>query len=101
MNRGTELTASAVAERIIGGGEVTAEELVELLQDDSIHYLVTDANTAIMLNPFYSGISGKYICLCICFYFLNGSRYVSCCTDDQCFCVRLDELFNLIKLAVT
>lgn len=32
MNRGTELTASAVAERIIGGGEVTAEELVELLR---------------------------------------------------------------------
>ena len=33
-----------------------AEELVELLQDDSIHYLVTDCNTAIMLNPFYSDL---------------------------------------------
>lgn len=33
-----------------------AEELVELLQDDSIHYLVTDCNTAIMLDPFYSDL---------------------------------------------
>lgn len=33
-----------------------AEELVELLQDDSIHYLVTDCYTAVMLDPFYSDL---------------------------------------------
>ena len=33
---------------------LTAEELVELLQNDSITNLVTDYNTAIMLDPFYS-----------------------------------------------
>ncbi len=42
--------------QLIRSDSMTAEELVELLQDDSIHYLVTDANTAIMLNPFYSGV---------------------------------------------
>lgn len=35
---------------------LTAEELVELLQDDSIHYLIADCNTAIMLHPFYSDL---------------------------------------------
>lgn len=35
---------------------LSAEELVELLQDDSITNLVTDYNTAIMLDPFYSDL---------------------------------------------
>lgn len=35
---------------------LSAEELVELLQDDSISNLVTDYNTAIMLEPFYADL---------------------------------------------
>ncbi|MBQ4356289.1 MAG: transglycosylase SLT domain-containing protein [Bacteroidales bacterium] len=42
---------------IVRSDSLTSEELVELLHDDSIHYLITDAYTAYMLNPFYSDVS--------------------------------------------
>ncbi|MBO4646306.1 MAG: transglycosylase SLT domain-containing protein [Bacteroidales bacterium] len=42
--------------QIVPHDSLNAEELVELLQSDSIRYMVTDYATAIMLDPFYSNL---------------------------------------------
>lgn len=41
---------------IVQSDSLDAEELIDLLQDDSISYAITDYNTAIMLEPFYSEV---------------------------------------------
>lgn len=52
--------------KLIRSDSTDAEELVDLLQDDSIDYAIVDYNTAIMLEPFYSNVKmmkavgGKY-----------------------------------------
>ena len=43
--------------KLINSDSTDAEELVDLLQDDSIDYAIVDYNTAIMLEPFYSNVT--------------------------------------------
>lgn len=43
--------------KLIRSDSTDAEELVDLLQDDSIDYVIVDYNTAIMLEPFYSNVN--------------------------------------------